>query len=585
MMIQSFKFLFGITIVLIGVMLFLGRSKHYLKDGKGIAKLREPSISRTKVVQKFYVSSDEIGDESSDETNDGTSDPQSEEIDPRYILSGPQMKQFNPGEIPTTAHYVWCGDKVFTFADYLVFLSIVRILEPFQIFFYHNTLPKTDWSYYHSWFPDLQQSLANLVLKKIDRPINCSTMDAVDFALEQMASNKVGGVYVGERAVLTQVPDTWKTGKYFTYQKQGSSSSEDMIVFVKQGIDGKKPSDIKRFKNKVLSKKHECLTEERFENELSPCVVLPGPFYPEKILNCSTSFCAYLRWLNYAPTEHSVDSSKLVPLINHVIFLNPNPDSAVQWHFEKYVSVLSALYLARFERVYVYGNTEPSGTFWDRLKKENVTFVYVDRPDSVFQQNVNDITHKTDILRVLILYKHGGIYNDNDVIWVKPLSVEQRRYPTSGTYDWQQVDTWPRMINNGVIVSKPKALYLAKVLESFKTYRDEHWGFNSCYMYYKLYERFPESFHIDTRLQVGCYFGICHPVWHEGFQRVLNDRRPTTWIKIEEANAFHVFEHKNGVTFNSFSENKNRTNIEAVLLKRVMEAVQKAGKSHLLEDL
>ncbi|XP_059144261.1 uncharacterized protein LOC131931468 [Physella acuta] len=410
-------------------------------------------------------------------------------------------------------------------------------------------------------------------------------MDAVDFSLEQMASNKVGGVYVGERAVLTHVPDTWKTGKYFTYQKQGSSSSEDMIVFVKHGIDGKTESDIKQFKNNVLSQKMECLTPEQFENQTSPCVVMSNQLYPENIINSSTSFSALLRWLCYGQTERGDDSSDLVPLINHVIFLNPKPGNPVEWNFEKYISVLSALYVGGFERVYVHGDTEPSGKVWERLKKENVTFVYVDQPTSVFQQDVKGLEHRSDILRVQILYKYGGAYNDYDVIWTKPLSEEQRRYPVSGSYDWQDLGTWPRQLNNGLIVSKPKAFFWLKVLESFRYYRDDIWGYNSCLMYYKIYEKYPDSFHIDSRLQVGCYFGICHPVWHEGFQRVLHDRRSTKWINIEEANAFHMFEHKKGVTFNSFSEHQNKTSIEGVLLKRVKASILKSGKNHLLEEI
>ncbi|XP_059144264.1 uncharacterized protein LOC131931470 [Physella acuta] len=514
----------------------------------------------------------------------------------RDILKGPHIKQSIPGEIPTTAHYVWCGDKIFTFREYLGVLSIVKVFEPLRIFFYYNSLPKTDGSFYHSWFPELKQSLANLIFRKINRPIQCNTMDAVDVALEQMASNKVGGFYVGERAVLTHVPDTWKTGKYFTYQKQGSSSSEDMIVFVnvKQGIDGKNESDIKLFKNSVLNQTIECYTPEQFDNEgqssdnvgtmTSPCVVLPTPIFPENILNSSSPQNAFLRWLCYSDTQQTIDTPELVPLINHVIYLNKNPGQPIVWSFENYVNIISSLYLGGFERVYVHGDTEPSGKFWDRLKSENVTFVYVDQPYSVFQQDINVMEHKSDILRVQILYKYGGTYNDNDVIWVKPLSEDQRRHPVLGSYDWQQRDVWPRTINNGLIVARPKALFLSKMLETFKYFRDDLWALNSCYMYYKIYEKYPESFHIDNRLQVGCFKGICHPAWHDDFQRVIGDLRPTTRVNIQEANAFHIFERKPGVTFNSFSQHQNKTSIDAILVKNVMAAIRKAGKAHLVED-
>ncbi|XP_059138999.1 uncharacterized protein LOC131927250 [Physella acuta] len=515
----------------------------------------------------------------------------------RDILSGPQMKQFNPGEIPTTAHYVWCGDKCFKFNNYLGILSIVRILEPLRIFFHYNIYPSVNCPFYQTWFQELKQSLPYLVFKKIDRPINCNTMDAVDFALEQMASNKVGGVYVGERAVLTHVPDTWKTGNNFVYQKIGGSNSEEMIVFIKQGIHSKNESDIKQFKNNVLNQTNECYSHDQFEKadqnlrlsyKISPCVFLTRYLIPEEVVNSLTSLSSYLRWLYYGRTDglhvqQSQDPSDLVPLINHMIYLNPKPGNPVKWNFECYVSVLSALYVGGFERVYVHGDTEPSGKLWDKLKTENVTFVYVDQPYSVFQQDVDVIQHKSDIYRVNILYKYGGAYSDNDVIWVKPLSEEQRRYPTTASYEFTRVDS-PRVINNGLIVSKPKAPFLVKVLESFWYFKDEKWTTNSVFMYYKIYERNPETLNIDNRLQVLCCYGICHPTWLPDYRQDWDHPKPTTRINVEEANAFHFFDHKSPETFTSFSALKSHNHVEALLVKRVMAAIERAGRTHLLHD-
>ncbi|XP_059150766.1 uncharacterized protein LOC131937390 isoform X2 [Physella acuta] len=393
----------------------------------------------------------------------------------RDILSGPHVRPHNPGEIPSTAYYVWCGDKPFTFGDYLGILSIVKILEPLRIFFYYNKLPSTtEGFFYHSWFPELKQSLANLVFWEIEKPISCDTPDAMELALELMLSSQAGGVYVGERVVLTHIPDTWKTGKYFTYINHSSKTkNEPMLVFIRQGVDRKHERN--QLKNFVLNQSQECHTSEQLElmgSEKSPCVVLSGRLNPKNIINNTASFSAFLRWLYYGRTDalyakQSQDPQDMVPLINHMIYINPNPGSPVTWPFERYLSVLSALYVAGFHRVYVHGDTEPSGELWDKLKKENVTFVYIDQPYAVFQQEVNVMEHKSDILRIQILYKYGGAYNDNDVIWVKPLSEEQRKYPSIACYEWSEDEVWPGKINSGLIVSKPKALFLIKVLESF----------------------------------------------------------------------------------------------------------------------
>ncbi|XP_059166021.1 uncharacterized protein LOC131948432 [Physella acuta] len=194
------------------------------------------------------------------------------------------------------------------------------------------------------------------------------------------------------------------------------------------------------------------------------------------------------------------------------------------------------------------------------------------------------MAHRADILRVLILYKYGGTYNDNDVIWVKPLSEGQRRYPTVLCYEWTDVPPWPRAISNGLLVARAGAPFLLKVLESFWFYRDDMWAMNSVLMYYKLYERNPEMVHIDPKLQVICYNHICHPTWHEDYRRGYDDPSPTTRFNIEETNAFHFIHLQAPPIFQSFAAVNNKTSIDALLVKRVITAIEKAGKTHLLQE-
>jgi len=35
---------------------------------------------------------------------------------------------------------------------------------------------------------------------------------------------------------------------------------------------------------------------------------------------------------------------------------------------------------------------------------------------------------QSDLIRVDLMIKYGGVYTDTDAIWVKPLSTEERRY-------------------------------------------------------------------------------------------------------------------------------------------------------------
>ena len=76
-----------------------------------------------------------------------------------------------PGQVPGTAHVVWCGEKTFTFADYLSVLSVVRVLEPQKVVFHYNFLPTVDEYMYNMWWQELQQSLPSLVMRGTDRSL------------------------------------------------------------------------------------------------------------------------------------------------------------------------------------------------------------------------------------------------------------------------------------------------------------------------------------------------------------------------------------------------------------------------------
>lgn len=67
--------------------------------------------------------------------------------------------------------------------------------------------------------------------------------------------------------------------------------------------------------------------------------------------------------------------------------------------FLHFLSVLSALHVAGLSHVHVHGRLPPRGPWWDRLRGENVTFVPLDPPRSVFQQTVASLSHRSDVMR------------------------------------------------------------------------------------------------------------------------------------------------------------------------------------------
>ena len=303
-----------------------------------------------------------------------------------------------PGQVPGSAHIVWCGEKVFTFADYLSVLSAIRILEPQKVIFHYNFLPPVDTWYYNMWFQELRQSLPNLILRGTDRKLQCNTYDSLRYGLEQMASRPDGGVYIGEKTILTHIPTSWSTVETASY-----FGNSDKLQNFQHGImysnssKNIKAVNVEEFANEILSKSFTCVTEEEFESKveqnisphdapttvLPPCLVLTKDIHPEDIINSTSRLAELARWLYYgraariSPTPGPDVEEELIPMIGHMICLRWTAGESLDWPFNAYLSVLSALHVAGFKKLYIHGNAKIGGEWWDRLKHENVTFVEV----------------------------------------------------------------------------------------------------------------------------------------------------------------------------------------------------------------
>ncbi|KAH9487503.1 hypothetical protein Btru_074466, partial [Bulinus truncatus] len=278
------------------------------------------------------------------------------------------------------------------------------------------------------------------------------------------------------------------------------------------------------------------------------------------------------------------DARDLIPAISHTILLNPAKDKPVNVTFSHYLSILSALYLGGFQRVYIYGDTKPSGDWWDRLANENVTFVHIEEVETVFQQEVKVYAHQSDILRSLILLKYGGAYQDKDALWTGPVPENVRRYPSVASYDWVDRGEWYGSLNTGIFLSKPRAPFLRRFLESFWYHWDGSWIFNGVNMPYKVYERYPDTLYIYKPLQTICYVGVCHPAWHEDFKRPEGQAsKPTGNFNLNETLALHYTHPKPDSILTSFDAIMSGSSLLHQLGKNLMRAIVKSGKKHLLQ--
>jgi hypothetical protein len=125
--------------------------------------------------------------------------------------------------------------------------------------------------------------------------------------------------------------------------------------------------------------------------------------------------------------------------------------------------------------------------------------------EQVYQGNIPPwwAALQSDIIRVDLMIKYGGIYTDTDAIWVRGLTDEERGYDAVASYDW--VDwSWPfpDSVNFGISYGKRTAPFWRIFRDSMRRLRNDIHGFTGVMMPYKLLEKYPHLLHIDRRLQV-----------------------------------------------------------------------------------
>ncbi|KAF8413918.1 hypothetical protein HHK36_001914 [Tetracentron sinense] len=124
---------------------------------------------------------------------------------------------------------------------------------------------------------------------------------------------------------------------------------------------------------------------------------------------------------------------------------------------------------------YIFKNTFAEAWF-DRLRKGNV-----DPGEVSLGQNLSNL------LRLAILYKFGGIYLDTDVIVLKSFS-KLRNVIGAQTVDLE-TGNWSRL-NNAVLIFDKKHPLLLKFIEEFAlTFNGNKWGHNGPYLVSRVVSR------------------------------------------------------------------------------------------------
>ncbi|XP_076446352.1 uncharacterized protein LOC143283859 [Babylonia areolata] len=427
-----------------------------------------------------------------------------------------QGSRETPGLVLPVVHYIWCGDKTFGFKDYLSVLSAIKTFHPLKLSFHHTHQPRQD--DYNVWFEKLASETPGLEMHPLSPAPPCGSTRMLSTALDFLSES--GGIFVGENTVLS--PPALKalpvnTDLWFASSNSTSDSdrTNGLIVVARTGFNRSlKEAYLKRITSGDVVRPG-CPPPGSFRPN-DYCAVVPEVMYPRDVILAQTSFAELARLLFYGsqrPATPVPDSRDPIPRISHFVRFTKGSDHRLfkgDFSFNHFLSVLSALHVAGFEHVYMHVDEEPRGRWWEELAKENVTVVKVVRPLTVFQQPVNHIKHVSDVARYMILDKYGGAYQDPDAVWTSYVPDSMLSFPVVAALDWSKKNNWPESINQGVLLAKPRTLWMRHFLRTHRDFRDKDFGFNSLLMSYRTYELYPHLMSLDLRLQTS------HQEKHQG---------------------------------------------------------------------
>ena len=221
-----------------------------------------------------------------------------------------------------------------------------------------------------------------------------------------------------------------------------------------------------------------------------------------------------------------------IPKILHYCFGMAADFGGKPWSLIHYVGVASAVRHIRPDAVHFYYEYEPAGPWWE-LTKPLVTPVKIDSPREIFGRPVSHPAHRADVVRLMKLREHGGIYLDADVLVKRSFDDLLGNSVVLGREGFDPAN--PSMAN-ALILAEPGAPFIDRWIDEYRTFRGDegYWNEHSVVIPARLAQEHPDEI---TTLSPTAFFW---PLWSDAhIDWLFNSPDP---IPATDAYAHHLWE-------------------------------------------
>ncbi|ESO89438.1 hypothetical protein LOTGIDRAFT_165035 [Lottia gigantea] len=436
-----------------------------------------------------------------------------------------------PDLAPATLHYIWCGKRAFEYKHYLAIKSANRAAKPDKIFFYYENLPEVDDEGYYLWFNQTLQEIDHLLPRQLNA--SCPRRGAERYLLVLEILEQHGGIYVPEDALWVDFPVHLRINPLVTgvTARNPTEFLDGIIVAKRAGF--KKPTNTEELLVVLSLGKHEhggikpCVPIETYANDATGdfiCVTVTSSLFPRDIWEDNSKFGMLARVVAYGVTNIAVKHNlrNPIPRIAHYICLE-----TCEIKFITYLSMLSSVYVAGLHKVYLHGVREPSGKWWQNIKDDSrFMFVYREYPETFHDKSGMTKHLANGIMKLAILLKYGGVYQDPNVLWTKKIDDHYFGYDVVVSPDWHLHGSWPDSVNHGAVMSKRNSEYLMRFRSTLQKHKLSPFWYVDHFIAYRIIEKHPDLVNFDRHFQVKCLNHNCHPTWQPHYRSGLLQNKP-----------------------------------------------------------
>lgn len=185
-----------------------------------------------------------------------------------------------------------------------------------------------------------------------------------------------------------------------------------------------------------------------------------------------------------------LEDKKNIPNIVHYIYGLKEQNEEFPFLF--YYGILSNILINKPKKIFLHYQYIPHGYWWNKIKSY-LTLNYINYNDfEINNTKVKHYAHKSDYLRLLILYRYGGIYYDIDTLCVKSHKKILNNEVVFGIQEKYKNEK--DIFGNAIIFSMKNNFFIKLLIDEYPNYfSNDDWTSASLFMPTELYNNLDEE--------------------------------------------------------------------------------------------